>query len=185
MKTSRPRSYRFKAADGFANLQVAEFDAALTECAERLHDLVYSLTSGQLCNAPAPAGFSIAQFVKHIIWGECQWIYKISDIEVPEALVQKTRGGNPADFSTMPAVDVTSDELCGLIHEGRYNYSREALKTIVDFHKEIDVTRGPADVREVLMHLTWHYTYHTGQIGLLRDFAGAEYTWLLEGNGRD
>ena len=38
-------------------------------------------------------------------------------------------------------------------------------------------------VRGVLMHLVWHWTYHSGQVGLLRRLWGhARYKWTFDQN---
>jgi hypothetical protein len=34
-------------------------------------------------------------------------------------------------------------------------------------------------VRGVLMHLTWHWIYHSGHIGLVRLEWGSDYTWTI------
>jgi uncharacterized damage-inducible protein DinB len=36
-------------------------------------------------------------------------------------------------------------------------------------------------VRGVLMHLVWHWTYHSGQVGLLRRLWGqGRYKWTFD-----
>ena len=185
MNKPRPRSYRLKNADGFSDVRVANFDAVFAESAERLLDLIHALSSEQLCAAPAPADIAIAQLVRHIVWGESQWISRITGVEIPESLALRTKSGSPADFVGAKVSGVVAEDLVELVRDGRYTYSREALKCITDIGKPIDAKQGPSTVYEVLMHLVWHWTYHSGQIGLLRDFVGAEYAWCFEKNDAD
>jgi uncharacterized damage-inducible protein DinB len=185
MSKPRPRSYCLKNFDGFSDVRVANFDAVFAESAERLLDLIHTLSSVQLCTAPAPANIAIAQLVSHIVWGECQWINRITGVEIPESLALQIAGGSPTEFIGAKVSGIAAADLCVLVRYGRYEYSREALKGITDIGKPIEAKQGPSTVYEVLMHLVWHWTYHSGQIGLLRDFVGAEYAWCFEKNDAD
>jgi uncharacterized damage-inducible protein DinB len=56
-----------------------------------------------------------------------------------------------------------------------------ALSTLQDIDAEVPDARRPMTVRGVLMHLIWHWTYHSGQVGLLRRLWGeSRYRWTFD-----
>ena len=182
MTESRPRSYRLTPSNDFADPRIAAFDAALDESAARLTDLVVDLGDDQIRHAPEPANISIVQLIKHIVWAECNWVHRITAVEIPEDLAERCSGASAEELAGADAGDITSDELVTLIRDGRNRYAHIALSNLENVDRSIGAKQRPATVREVLVHLIWHWTYHTGQVGLLRDFVGAEYTWRFEEN---
>ena len=58
-----------------------------------------------------------------------------------------------------------------------------ALAVLEDIDAEIDGGSRPLTARGVLMHLVWHWTYHSGQVGLLRrQWGELRYQWTFAQN---
>ena len=179
-KVGRPRQYDLQPLDGFASEAVAWFAACLDELRERVEDQIDDLTADDLGKVPSGANFSIGALVKHLLWAELGWIKRITGREVPADLLdiveesgQAVRGGRRA------AVSLAPEALIYLCRRIRDEVTVPALRMLGD----VDVVTGPSSQpvtpRGVLMHLTWHWTYHSGQIGLLRELLGYGYTWTL------
>ena len=64
--------------------------------------------------------------------------------------------------------------LCRRVRE---EITKARLGSVADICAEVPHEKMPLTVRGVLMHQVWHWTYHTGQAGLLRRLAGARYRW--------
>jgi uncharacterized damage-inducible protein DinB len=54
------------------------------------------------------------------------------------------------------------------------------LSTTIDLDQHLDQSNQAMTVRGVLWHLIWHWTYHSGQVGLLRRLWGSRYKWTFD-----
>jgi uncharacterized damage-inducible protein DinB len=54
-----------------------------------------------------------------------------------------------------------------------------ALMTLENIDAVVPDQNRSMTPRGVLMHLVWHWTYHSGQIGLLRALWGSGYNWTF------
>ena len=101
-------------------------------------------------------------------WAEAHWLGKIAG--VPNPITQPTYDNGMSLCGTMDTFDVAAihtDKIIAALHHDRV-------------HKNIepDCSDTPFDNLDAcLQHLAWHWTYHSGQIGLLRKFLGHEYQW--------
>ncbi|MBT4820131.1 MAG: hypothetical protein HON70_30770, partial [Lentisphaerae bacterium] len=76
----------------------------------------------------------------------------------------------------------TSLDAAGLIQlcrRVRGDFTERLLRGVTD--SEAPIQDGPRTLTAsgVLMHLIWHWTYHSGQTGLLRMQADCDYDWAL------
>jgi uncharacterized damage-inducible protein DinB len=184
IQQGRPRSYRLTGSSSFLDSGVSLFDSALGESAERLIDIVAPLSPEQIDLTVGTSRLSIARLVRHIVWAEAQWVAQLAGCAPATELAARYVDGNLAGFGSEPAA-ANADELCALIRELRYGWSRPALASIAELDAPPPgdpVGSGPRTVREVLMHLLWHWTYHTGQVGLVGELAGSQYVWRFETN---
>ena len=183
MNESRPRSYRFTIQPDFADMEIARYLGALDEASGRLANVVTDLDPAAIDFVPDGSTLSIARFVKHLVWAELGWISRLGVDPAPAEFAEACADGSIGAFSEPPLATASSDELVRLLKRARSEYTTPALKTIVSASSKITPikpTLGPQTVREVLMHLVWHWTYHSGQVGLLRELAGVDYEWSFE-----
>ena len=179
---SRGRRYDFGPLDGFRNAEVARAAAMLEEAAERLYDVLGHADFDMLHFIPEGSYLSIARLVKHMAWAEAAWIRRITGTEAPASLVVTFGDPAPQKLSSLAEGDETSEELCGAIRRLKTEYCHPALASIGRIESGFDANRGPNTVREVLDHLIWHWTYHSGQVGLTLLQAGLDYQWAFAEN---
>jgi uncharacterized damage-inducible protein DinB len=74
---------------------------------------------------------------------------------------------------------VTAAELVTLCQRVRDEITFPALAVLEDIDAVMPNQNRPMTPRGVLMHLVWHWTYHSGQIGLLRESWGSGYNWTF------
>jgi hypothetical protein len=77
-------------------------------------------------------------------------------------------------IASVPAARMV--EMCRRI---RRHFTVPALRNGPDLDAETGARKGPPTVRAGLMHLIWHWTYHSGHIGLIRQLWGSEYNWTF------
>ena len=179
MANERPRSYRLPLQTGYADPRIAPYDAALEEAALRLIDVVAPLDL-ELHFVPKPSNLSIARFVRHLVWGDTMWVPRLIETPIPGSLEAACADGALGLFVQPPEVNGTARELVDLIRRLRSEFTTPALKRVVSIDNPIPGDRGPETVEKALIHLLWHWTYHSGQVGILRELAGSDYTWTFE-----
>ena len=81
----------------------------------------------------------------------------------------------PAGEVVIPELGVV--ELIDLCRRVRRELTYPALQSLTDIDAPIDDGQRTMTARGVLLHLTWHWVYHSAHIGLLRDLVGSGYTW--------
>jgi uncharacterized damage-inducible protein DinB len=180
-KRGRPRRYDLQVSSDLADNTVAWAAAALDELRARVIDQFIDLPRVALRFVPEGSTLSIAALVEHLVWAEEGWIRRISGVEAPDdlhAAVLKAGRAVPAGDLAVP--DVDADDLVGLCRRLRDEVTLPALASLVDIDAQIRTDSQPATPRGVLMHLIWHWTYHSGHIGLLRELWGSGYTWTFE-----
>jgi uncharacterized damage-inducible protein DinB len=67
-----------------------------------------------------------------------------------------------------------------MCRRARQEVTAPALAVLDDVDRVVPDPKRPMTVRGVLMHLIWHWTYHSGQVGLLRRQWGARYQWMFD-----
>ena len=181
-RQGRPRRYALQAVAGFADDTVASAVAALDELRARVIDQISDLPPDALRFVPKGSTLSIAALVEHLVWAEEGWIRRVSGVEAPadlHAAVLEAGRGVPAGESIVP--DVDAGDLVALCHRVGDEVTLPALAALTNIDTEFRADVQPTTPRGVLMHLIWHWTYHSGQIGLLRELWGSRYTWTFEG----
>jgi uncharacterized damage-inducible protein DinB len=61
----------------------------------------------------------------------------------------------------------------------RHEVTLPGLSRIQDLDACLPDDPRQMTVRGVLWHLIWHWTYHSGQVGLLRRLWGSRYKWTF------
>ena len=194
-RPGRPRRYDLEPLPGFAHPFVGHAVAALDELSERLFDLISDLPPEALAFVPEGATNAIAMLVIHMAWAEASWIARATGRAIPDELASLLQPGRQDASGELPPLqDLTGRSqtcqvlLIALCRRVRQEVTVPALAPLVDVDAEMIANarvrhpQRPMTVRGVLMHLIWHWTYHSGQVGLLRRLWGARYRWTFACN---
>jgi len=166
----------------FANQGAAYAVAALDELRERLYDLISDLPQEAMDFVPDGAINTIAMLTVHMAWAEAHWVANITETPIPselESLLLPGKQGPSGDLSPSSRSASQLIELCQHVR-GRITIPR--LSVLRDIDAEIHSTQRPITARGVLMHLIWHWTHHSGQVGMLRRLWGSRYKWTFDRN---
>lgn len=178
-RPGRPRRYDFAPADGFAHRDVALAVAALDELLARLDDLISDLPDEALHFAPLDDSNTIAMLTLHMAAGEAGWISRVTGQETPAELKGLLAGGSQDRTGNLPASKPDRERLARACRDVRA-LTKERLAALSDPDRTVDADGRTISVRGVLMHQIWHWTYHTGQVGLLRRLHGTRYQWTFD-----
>jgi uncharacterized damage-inducible protein DinB len=170
-KSGRSRRYALEPAAAFANREAAYFVAALDELAQRLFDLIEDLPHPLLDFVPQNGANSIAKLTLHMADAEANWIARISGTTSSELTADLQHGQQ-----TVPC-PYESTELIKLCQRVREEILKPAVTNLVNIDAQVVNHEKVTSVRELLLHQIWHWTYHTGQVGLLRRLSKTRYQW--------
>lgn len=175
----RGRRYDLEPDAEAKNPFMAEAIAVLDERAERASDLLRDLTTEQLAFVPSNVYFSIAKVFLHLVTAEEEWMTRVRPHPVPAHLKEVMTYGSIMDGTAPPGTLLHADRLRGVASEYRDTVSRPLLREITDPEQEIADGSKLRTVRQVMHHLTWHWTYHSAHIGLIRLMTGSDYVWTF------
>jgi uncharacterized damage-inducible protein DinB len=178
-RPGRPRRYDFAPAPGFANHDVGLAVAALDELLERLKDLISDVSDDALHFAPLGESNTIAMLILHMAAGEAFWLARTTGEPLPDGLKQLLAGGMQDQTGNLPTSKPDRERITRACCEVR-SLTKKRLATIADPDRTIEADGRAISVRGVLMHQIWHWTYHTGQVGLLRRLHGNRYQWTFD-----
>jgi len=182
-RPGRPRRYDIRPQEGFAHEGTAYVVAMLDELSERLFDLIADLPQEALDFVPQGAGNSIAMLVVHMAWAEALWITRITEASIPAELESALLPGKQDSSGDLLPFSTDGDALRAYCRTVRQEITKPALADLEDVDTEIDGGSRPLTARGVLMHLVWHWTYHSGQVGLLRrQWGELRYQWTFAQN---
>ena len=179
-KYGRPRRYDLRAVSGFSNHDAGYAVAALDELSARLCDMIGDLDQDALDFVPQGTTNSIAMLVVHMAWAEAGWIARVTQAPIDPDLAARLQPGGQGASGELPSSSYGVSELQALCRRVRQKVSIPALAVLDDIDRVVPDARRPMTVRGVLMHLIWHWTYHSGQVGLLRRLWGARYQWTFD-----
>jgi len=178
-KQGRPREYGIRPLPDFADEQVALAAAAIDELRARVIDQVEDLPLEALRYVAPGTTLTIAALVAHLVWAEIGWVERVTRTTPPadlRAAVDPAGGGLARGAGVVPDMDAAG--LISLCRESRDAYTVPALVDLDDIEQVLDGDR-PMTPRAVLMHLIWHWTYHSAHIGLIREQWGSGYAWTF------
>jgi uncharacterized damage-inducible protein DinB len=182
-RAGRPRRYDIRRAPGFASQDAAYVVAMLDELSERLFDLISDLPQDALDFVPEGTTNSIAMLVTHMAWAEAGWISRATQAAIPPELQEDLLPGKQDASGDLPPSSAAVEQLVEYCRRVRQQVTKPALALVKDLDVEVSDERRPMTVRGVLMHLVWHWTYHSGQVGLLRRLWGHHrYKWTFDQN---
>ncbi len=176
-KKGRERRYDIAALDGFRDQAVGYFAAALDELRERVYDQVLHLPQDALDYVAGATRLSVARLLLHLGWAEMNWIRRLSGNDGPRDLRAALSAGALESFPKDPPQAGPSAALVALCHRVRDEVTVPWLRTVPD--ADAKLMEDGSSTRGVLMHLCWHWVYHSGHIGLLSFEAGYDYEWTV------
>ena len=179
-KIGRPRRYNLKPLSGFANTELAQGAALLQELAERVYDQIIDLPGEALDHTVQDTTLSISMLVLHMAWAEANWVRRITGVEIPDPLYKEIEKGSLSRLSDPPPPGYAASTLIELCRRVQKDYSQPALVDIENIDGVLTKEGSTFSVRGIMGQLAWHWTYHSGQIGLLRLLWGSDYRWRSE-----
>lgn len=179
-KTGRPRRYDLSAPGGFVNRDVALGAAFLQELAARVYDQTEDLPQEGLDYVPAESGLSIGWLVLHMAWAEARWIGLATGARLDPALERRLAAGDLERYGQAPEPAGEASSLIAICRRVQEEFSLPALRTQAEPDREMQRGGLIVTLRGVLQQLAWHWTYHSGQIGLIRLLWGSDYQWTTE-----
>ena len=179
-KSGRPRRYDLRPDADIANPDVAQVLAGLDELSARLFDLIEDLPQPALDFVPEGGTNSIAMLVIHMAWAEAHWVTLATQTPIPDDLRPTLRAGKQGPAGELLPFSASAAELLAICEDVRERITRPTLAPLDDVGAMILDPERTMTVRGVLLHVLWHWTYHSGQVGLLRRLAGARYQWTFD-----
>jgi hypothetical protein len=176
-KKGRQRRYDIHGLTGFGNRDAAYFAAGLDELRERVYDQVVHLPRAALDYVSGSTQLSVGRLMLHLAWGEMGRLSGLAKRNPPTDLVRAVSPGALESFAGAPPQVGPAAELIALCRRVRDEVTVPILSVVAD----IDAASAPdgANFRGALMHLCWHWIYHSGHIGLLTFEAGYDYEWTI------
>ena len=181
-RPSRPRRYDIQPLPDFGHPGAALAAAALDELRERLYDLIADLPQEALDFVPEGATNTIAMLTVHMAWAEGIWIANMTGQPIPGDLEPRLWPGKQGPSGDLPPSSANAADLIELCQRVRDEMTLPRLAALTALDAEIANTQRPMTARGVLMHLVWHWTYHSGQVGVLRRLWGSRYKWTFDRN---
>jgi uncharacterized damage-inducible protein DinB len=178
-KPGRPREYAFTPAAGIAHPDAAYLVGALDELSERLFDLIEDVPDEALHFIPENGGTSMASLALHMAVSEVAWIAPATGNEIVPDIAQALELDADLKPGEIPPTDLSADALISVIRRVRDECTKAWLSEVTDIDTTVTTLGRTASTRGALMHLVWHWTYHSGQVGLLRRLGGPRYAWTF------
>lgn len=142
---------------------------SLDELRLRLKDLLEDVPEELGKKTPEWTANSIFYLGAHMVWAEQGWIERAVNSQYPVQHVLDS--GAPSIETIEKGQLLTALDMVGA--QVTYVY----LERLEYGEYEFTQTGPFVEIGELLQHLYWHYTYHTGQVGLLRQYVGLPYQW--------
>jgi uncharacterized damage-inducible protein DinB len=141
----------------------------LEELRLRLRDLIEDIPQELGNKTPEWTENSIFYLWAHMIWAEQQWIKRAvnSQYKMPEVV----------DSVISPDMQFEKGQLIIALDSVGEKITHPYLKKVEGGECVFSQTGPFEKLDELLQHLCWHYSYHSGQIGMLRRFVQQPYQW--------
>jgi uncharacterized damage-inducible protein DinB len=178
-RPSRPRRYSLVALPGFQDPEAALAVSAIDELRDRLYDVIIDLPDYAMDFVPEGATNSAAMLTIHMAWAEASWVSRASRCATPTQLAEALLPGKQGPNGDLSAFSCSATELVTLCKRVRQEVTLPGLCDLPDIDAPLVDDPRQMTVRGVLMHLIWHWTYHSGQVGLLRRLGGSRYKWTF------
>ena len=178
-KKGRGRVYQIRPAAGFTNRTYAMLSSWLDELRERVYDQIEDLPADALDHKAANTNLTIGKLVLHMAYSEAFMVAGATGGTIPEELDNVLKPGTRAAINDEPAPSPGAAELIALCRRVRDEVTIPLLKDRDD--PDTPCREDGSTPRGILDQMLWHWTYHSGQIGLIRFEWGSDYDWTFDG----
>ena len=184
-KRGRPRRYDFAPDADCRNEFMAYSISALDELLERVVDQIEDLPGEAFAFCGEGVWFSLGWLPLHLAVSELNQTNKMArglgkdTLELDPSFHARLRYGDLHADGSVP------EELwdAGLMIDAMRRVRREVTvpfcKTISDPDQTLRGEDSLTSPRNVIMHQMWHWSFHSGHIGLLRLEWGSDYEWTM------
>jgi hypothetical protein len=179
-RLGRPRRYTLQPPAGFANTELAHAVAQLQELAERVYDQIVDLPADALDYTAQDTPLNISMLVLHMAWAEAWWVRRITGTQISDTLNGEIQRGSLGKIGEPPPSGYSASTLIEICRRVQREYSLPGLTETLDIDEVLQKEGVTFSVRGVMGQLAWHWSYHSGQIGLLRLLWGSDYQWNSE-----
>lgn len=141
----------------------------LEELRLRLRDLIEDIPQELGNKTPEWTENSIFYLGAHMVWAEQQWV---------ERAVNSQYGIRKVlDSIISPEMQFEKEQLLAALDDVGGEITLPYLEKIERGGCVFSQTGPFEELDELLQHLCWHYSYHSGQIGMLRRYVQQPYKW--------
>lgn len=190
--TGRPRRYTLMPREYTSNTEVGWYLSALAEASERVLDQVRFLSRNELNQTPANNTISVGRLLLHLAWAEQRWITRVdwavnaggendsnaNEVTLDVNRIEAIEMGDLSRFADSPPVVDSVAQIERIYSNLRDRFTFPICAPVTDIEIPVEHTCVKS-IRHVLQHLLWHWTYHSGQIGLLTHQLGYNYVWTF------
>ena len=179
-KNGRPRNYAVEATVGADDPERAGYLYYLDELRERAADQFRDLPAEVLNHVFDGTTISVGRLALHLCWAELSWMERVAAGRITVPLAPELREeiflGSLDRFDQAPPRIERAARIVELYSRTWSEVTMPVCAAVKDLDERIDHP-SLSSVRKVLQHLLWHWTYHSGQIGILTLQLGYDYTW--------
>jgi len=177
VKQGRPREFSWEMDLDNQNPELHYVIGFLQELCRRVEDQIVSLPDNVMNFMGPNSSLSIGRLVLHLIDADLNILRMVIGesfprFENPDRLEQ----GKLSRFNELPGDLSYAKELLPDYIDWRKKNTLALLHSVNPLDKKIDHPYCKTG-RQILAHLTWHWSYHSGQIGLIAMEAGYDYVW--------
>ncbi len=184
-KRGRPRRYDFQAEDGYSDPFAAYAVSALQELLARVIDQIEDLPPEAFGYTAPSSWFCLSWLPLHLAASEHSQMLRLArglglalpQLE-PQTLSALEYGALEAD-GTVPAGLNHAPLLIEAMQAVRRTVTAPLCRQIPDAQRQLKDAGKLSTPQSVLMHQFWHWTYHSGHIGLMRLEWGSDYHWVM------
>ncbi len=188
--TGRARRYPWRVDGNFESPEIEQQVALMGELIERAVDQLHDLPPQGLLFRPEGVWFSIAWLALHMSKSEHEQIRHLLPVtdwnalgqqppQLGQELGERLQCGGIE--SPQPPPDSLADAaaLAETMRSVYQEFTVPVCRRVADPDARLGESCLFATPRDLIVHMNWHWTYHSGQIGLLRLQWGDEYVWTL------
>jgi uncharacterized damage-inducible protein DinB len=184
-KVGRPRRYDFTAESQYPSEVIGYSVSVLDELLERVVDQIDDLPPEAFAYRHEAVWFPLGWLPLHLAVSEYNQVRRMAagiGVSAPEAdreLDDRLAIGSIRSSGTVPEELHNAELLIRAMRRARGEITKPICREISDAHVPVSGAEVLSTPQSVLMHLFWHWTYHSGHIGLMRLEWGSDYEWKL------
>lgn len=184
-KRGRPRRYDFHAQDGYRDTFAAYAVSALQELMERVIDQIEDLPPEAFGYTAPSSWFCLGWLPLHLAVSEHSQMVRLAEgLDLPPPPLDKQtlsalKYGALETDGTVPAELNRAPLLIAAMRAVRNSVTVAVCRRIPDAQRRLKDAGKLSTAQSVLMHQFWHWSYHSGHIGLMRLEWGSDYQWVM------